>query len=441
MANFITTSVTWAGKETLEFFFAPLFIGKNPIEMQGIRVITGVNSIQKLNFVSQTGKLLKAYTKGFSGTATETYTQRNLQVYQFKAEKAQDANEFYQTVFEQVQGKGIDWNNIDKSGVIKEMVMTPFMNGVKSDIFRIFWLGDQNKETLATGGNYSGTADVNYNVVDGILKLMRANSSTTPSASQFFKVAMSHGAVAQVATHTLTGTSGTANIAINGKNYLADFTTSLTGTANKFITDHAAALLTRGIVATSAATAKTIVLTASRAGTPFLTVAAANATGDLAGTLAATTANTAPAALSTDEAIGYFKSLYEGANVNLRNLATNQKVFICDESTYYNLEDTLDTDGTERGRVLLENGTEALKYKGILVLKAEWNQYDGDFATGNPNHIIYTSLDNLVLGLDTTDELMSMEEWYNADEQENRFRTQFKMGVNYVHPQYAAIAF
>ena len=113
-----------------------------------------------------------------------------------------------------------------------------------------------------------------------------------------------------------------------------------------------------------------------------------------------------------------------------------------DSASYFNLEDTLDTDGTEIARMKLEDGTDVLKYKGIVCLNMDWDEYlNADFPTGYPNIIIYTSTENLVLGIDSNDEAMMLEEWYNADVQENRFRSQFKMGVNYVFEKLSSIAF
>jgi|GEM_PF-2661951 len=84
---------------------------------------------------------------------------------------------------------------------------------------------------------------------------------------------------------TLTGTSGTANVNVNGTNYLATFPGSggLTVAASDFVTSHAAALLAEGIVVTSSAAVLTFVgLTDSITGTTVT-----NATGNLAGTVAA----------------------------------------------------------------------------------------------------------------------------------------------------------
>lgn len=75
---------------------------------------------------------------------------------------------------------------------------------------------------------------------------------------------------------TLTGTSGTANITINGTAYLVTFASSLTQTATNFVATHAATLAAMGITITSNAAQVRI----EGAGT----VAIANVSGDLSGT-------------------------------------------------------------------------------------------------------------------------------------------------------------
>jgi len=83
---------------------------------------------------------------------------------------------------------------------------------------------------------------------------------------------------------TLTGTSGTANVNIGGINYLATFDTSLSTTADNFVTAHAADILeaTGAVV-----TANAGVLTFVDSATGFPSISITNATTDLAGTLGA----------------------------------------------------------------------------------------------------------------------------------------------------------
>lgn len=85
---------------------------------------------------------------------------------------------------------------------------------------------------------------------------------------------------------TLTGTSGTANVNVDGVNYLATFNTSLTQTADDFVTTHATALAAAGVTVTAALG----VLTFSGLTTVIDAITILNASGDLAGTLAASVA-------------------------------------------------------------------------------------------------------------------------------------------------------
>lgn len=82
---------------------------------------------------------------------------------------------------------------------------------------------------------------------------------------------------------TITGTSGTANISINGTTYLATFDTNVTTTAANWVAAHDTALFALGI---DVAAATGVITVTNRnphvAITPF---SIANASGDLAGTL------------------------------------------------------------------------------------------------------------------------------------------------------------
>lgn len=86
---------------------------------------------------------------------------------------------------------------------------------------------------------------------------------------------------------TLTGTSGTANINVDGVNYLATFATSLAVTASDFVTAHTAALATAGIlVSSNGDTLRFSGLISAITGTTIT-----NATTNLAGTVGAVVAN------------------------------------------------------------------------------------------------------------------------------------------------------
>lgn len=446
MANFITTSIEWNGRETTDIFLKPLFIGDNPL-LGGVRVIPNVQSKLKLNYFGAKSKVLKVYAKGFSAVSGTTFTQRDLEVQELKAEMAQDAYEFAQTVFEQVLGKGVDWNNLESADAeLRDSIIQIFQNAVLTDIFRKFWLNDTAKETIS-GGFQTGTADADYNEFNGIWKLVFDNMATSPSASQIKRVDITSttyldtAPVAEVDTHTLTGTSGTANIAIDGINYLATFTTNLTTSAANFVTSHAAALAIRGITVTSSGA--DVILTAAVKGRPITSTAPANVSGDLAGTKANTTANVVMGAIKTDGAKLMLKALYENANKVLKQLPASEKRFYVTDSVYENYITTLEGLGTEKAHMMIVDGVERITYRGVPVIPMGWNVHieaDSIEQYSRPHRALYTAPDNLVLGIDATSEFQKAEFWYNKDEQENRYRIQLKMGAQYVHPEFTAVA-
>jgi len=91
---------------------------------------------------------------------------------------------------------------------------------------------------------------------------------------------------------TLTGTSGTANVTLEGVDYLSTFLTDLTTTADNFVTAHAAAILA---TSNSVVTAAAGVLTFETPDEDYELPSIANVTTDLDGTVSGTTATTMPA--------------------------------------------------------------------------------------------------------------------------------------------------
>ena len=447
MANFITTSISWDGKESFKYFLRPMFIGKTPWETQGVRIMPDVQSSIKLNYFGKAEKLLKAYSKGFTGTSASTYTQRELSVVRMQAEASQDSNDFYDTVYEQWLQLG-EWDNITNPQ-LKAIIVQVWTNAVESDVYRTFWLSDVNKETV-TSGVITGTADTAYNALIGMWKRLMAAASTTPTVDQIYRYAVVDGAVAQVDTVTLTGTSGTCNVTVGGVAYLATFATSIAVTSVNFVALHAAALALRGITLTGATT---LIFTSAVLGqpTPTPTVSAA-VSGDLTGSNAATTANTAPVALAAGESITIFDDLVTNCSRMLKSVPASGKVFLVEDLIWENYVTYLEGLGTERANVKLElsNGSivDVNTYRGINIIPLGWGVHlDADFphASGElyayPHRVIYCENGMLVMGLDGKSEYASTNMWYNPDVQENRFRTQLKMGTQYIHPEMIAVAF
>ena len=449
-ANFITSTISWEGKQNFDYFIRPMFIGKAPWETQGVRVMTNIQSTQKLNYFGKARKLLKAYSKGFSASSGTTYTQRDIDVVRMKAEASEDSNDFYETVYEQALKLGNEeWDNLEGT-IMMQIIMEVWMKAINSDVYRIFWLSDTYKETINTSGNYSGTADTDYNALVGMWKLIMNNASSSPSDTQIYRYTVVDGAVAQVDTYTLdTGSSGNLILTVNGVNYTTAYATSYTVTAAAFVTAHAAALALRGITVTSAAAVLTF--TSAIPGQPFDAIAAASAS-DITGTRAAATANTAPSALAAGESITIFEDLFTNCKRVLKEVPKTDKVLLVADDVYENYIEYLEGLGTERSHVQLENSNgdimELITYRGVKIIPMGWGVHlDADFphASGAlyayPHRVIYTEVNNLVLGMDGMSEYNQTRAWYNPDEQENRFRLQLKMGAQYVHNELMAVAY
>jgi hypothetical protein len=450
MANFITSSISWSGKETLDYLITPMFVGKSPLETYGISIKTGVKDKELLNYFNPVAKMTKAATPGFTGATGATYTQKEINVYKMKAEMESDGTVFFNTVFGQIQAPG-NWNDLSASeqgGLLKNILTELFIIGFRSDIFRQFWLNDVYKETVSSSVQ-SGVADTDYNSYNGIWKKLMDNCSLTPSATQIKRVAITDGAVAQQQTVTLTGTSGTCNVNIDGVNYLATFPGggSITTTNDAFRSSHGAALLLRGYAMTGTAT---IIVTATKVGQPMAVITVSTAvSGDLTGSVAATTANTAPSALGAGEAHATLLSLWNNAPAELRALEKNKKAFYVGSLVYSNLIDYLEsTSWTVPGYTNLVNGTSDLQYRGIPIIEVGWDYHlDADFPHVSgylhayPHRVIYSALENLVLCIDGTNEFNSFDFWFNKDLEMNRWRAKMVMGAEYLHPKLMAIAY
>jgi hypothetical protein len=459
MANLITTAVTWEGQQSVDYFLKPLFIGKDPMTM-GFRIMTNIQSSKKLNYFDSFSKQTKAYAQGFSGTNASTYTQRTIEVVQLKTEAAQDANVFYDTVFEQIQKKGWEWNDVAGTQ-LEQIVLELFRNGVSADIYRLFWLADEATETLSdtTYGTATGTADTRYNMFDGLWTLIFDNAATSPTSSQIKRLDINSttylttAAVAQVTNCTPSlssgGSAGGGNITVDGVDYDITWSTNVKTTVEAFISDHATALLVRHIVATE--DDNKIILTSAIPGRPFVATYTAASGSDLLVAVAAGTPNTAPSTMKADGALAAFRKLYTDQPVELKSMPDNKKVIHCDWDTFNNYKESLEEDGiyTSMAKTMIIDGveTETLKFRGITIMPHNWGEYldDTPHASGaNParySRILLTVADNIILGIDGSGDDTKLEFWYNKDEQENRMRVQWRMGVQYIHNNLMVVAY
>lgn len=431
----ITHSFSFTKESLTEFVLKPLFI-QNDIK-QIITIRTDIQGSEKLDYIDALSKITKGYARGTSFTSSTgvTITQRTITVAKMKAQVEQEGSAFFGWVKEHALNKGFEWDDIEGTP-FEQIVSEIFQNALAADLQRQIFLGDQLKEVGVTG-----VLDEDYKEYDGLWTRIIADfASTTIPAAQ--RITIANGAVAQVDTATLTGTAGTANIAVNGVNYLATFATDLTTTAANFVTSHAATILARehGIVVTAATT--TVIFTAGVAGRPQTIGNPTNVTTNLAGSTAATTANTLPAALTTDEAQDTFKLMYQAMPAEMKKLLPEMRILVTD-TIWENYMETLESDGTEQAHTKLVNGQSTLTYRGIPIInRNEWDIHiEEDFTGYYPHRALMTIPRNLIFGTDKDGEETNAEFWYNKDEQTNKYRVQYKAGTQYVHTNYIVGAY
>lgn len=220
----------------------------------------------------------------------------------------------------QVRDEGLRGNGIEGDEILAEVIFTVTVAGANDDT--ISFRSDEGSGLISRGLYTVQVGDTTIDVASGLTAAINTAgfpsgySATNNGAVVTVKVPLgsgvvvypvdlvlvgavvgvipgSFGKIVQVDTHTLTGTGGTANLNVNGVDYLITFNTSLTQTAIDFQATHEAALLVAGVVVTE--NTGDIILTANVAGIPFLSIAPVNVTVDLAGTLVLTTLNGAGA--------------------------------------------------------------------------------------------------------------------------------------------------
>lgn len=440
MANLITTALTYSKESATEYFFKPLFV-EGDITKE-ITVMVDVKTSKELNEISTLSGITKAYAQGTSFTASDgvTVTQRTLTVVDVKAEVIQNGKAFKDFVGQSLLRKG--WAENDINGTqFEEIVMSVFMRAIASDLQTLTWMADTNAEVTSSFVK-TGVADTFMgNGVTGLWTKIIDDfgAGTIPSAQ---RVTMSNAAVAQVQTVTLTGTSGTCNVAIMGVNYLATFASSLTQTAADFVTTHAAALLLRDIVATSAS--DQIISTSAIAGVSNGTSTVSSAiSGNLTGSVAATTPNTAAVALTTDEALTAFEDMRAAAPNELMENKDMLRIYAT-RSMVENYKESLSAVGAgEQAYTATVDGIDRLTWDGIPIIeKANWDTIiSSKLGKAYPHRALMTMPEALVVGTDGSDDAMNIELWYEKQDQNNYFRVEYKLGTQYRAVDYIVAAY
>lgn len=152
-----------------------------------------------------------------------------------------------------------------------------------------------------------------------------------------------------------------------------------------------------------------------------------------------------PNTLSPDDAIAIMKEVYRKSRRVLRQAKrTGQLRFYVSDEFYFNYVDSLTNDGTEAAHMkTIEGLGDVLTFNGIPLVPIEMDEFIAeDFAGSAAKHYCILSVpSNFVQVLNARSDFSETRFWFNPDENENRQRTQFEMGAEYLEPKWVTIGY
>lgn len=445
MANLITHSLTFTKESLTEYFLKPLFVDSDIRDIVQLR--TDLKTGEKLDLISTLSHITKGYAQGAAFTASTgvTITQKTVTVVTMKAEVKQNGRAFLNYVKQQALKSGYAENDITGT-IFEEIVLTVFMRALMADLNRQAFFGDVLKEVI-TSDAPTGTLDADYKEYDGLwTRIIAGFNSSVIAASQRYDVNITalqdSVAVAHVRTATLTGTSGTCNVIVNGTSYLATFATSLTVTAAAWVTAWQATILARFGAVTVSSTGAAITITSGIPGLAITVTVSAAVTGDLSGTVANTTANVENTTLKAAAGKTILKAMYDKMPPELRANLALAKYMVTGSIMDAYITD-LESDGTEAAHVKLIDGVRSITYRGIPVIeRRDWDVHiAAGFSNVRPHRAILTIPENLIVGTDADNDINNAEMWYNVDTQENGFRVEYKAGTQILEEKFIVAAY
>lgn len=156
-----------------------------------------------------------------------------------------------------------------------------------------------------------------------------------------------------------------------------------------------------------------------------------------------TVVNNSISSLAANDIKAEFLALWEGADILLKQLPMNEKIFGVTGNVYESLMSYYENNANSGGFVLREEGgVVTLRYRGIKVQPFYgWDQHIAADNLGNNTRILYTTPKNHIIGVQRAATLGSTDLWYDMDTKLNKIRSEFYMGYNYIHDKLQAISY
>lgn len=445
MSNLITHSLSFTKESVREYFIKPLFVDADIRDIVSLR--TDLKTGEKLDMVSKLTDITKPWQEGtaFTPSVGVTVSQKTVTVVKLKAEVHQNGRAFINWVKQEALKKGYAESDINGT-VFEEILLSVFMRGLMHDLNKQAFFGNTIMETISSSAP-TGTINTALSAYNGIwITVENDVTSTTIPAAQYLNINTStyqdSVAVANVRTATLTGTSGTCNVVVNGTAYLATFATDLTTTAANWVTAHGATILARYGAVTVSASGAAITVTSGIAGLAVTVTVSAALTGNLSGSVANTTPNVQNTTVKSGAGKLILKGLYDKMTPELRARMAEARYVVTGSVMDAYITD-LEADGTEAAHMKLVDGVRQITYRGIPVIeRRDWDVHlAASFGNVRPHRAMLVLPENLIVGTDGASDDTGAEMWYDQNTQTNRFRVEYYAGTQYLHPEYITVAY
>lgn len=334
---------SYSGAQMIDPIIKP-HIQDKALTQYGITVETTPESSYEFSEVEVGDEYVRGYKNGFQGGASGKFTDKKFALAEFKKETNWSMQKYRQRIQRLAARMGIAMNNDTSGTAIARLEIELHAQGVRTGVFKSFWLGDTSKTVDDGSGN--NIPDERYNTADGIWTEIKNRQSAD-----------------NIARVKLSGTGVSASLVSGG-------------------------------------------------------------------------------ALQLDAAREVMRELYNVAPERLKMAYDEgQAAFYVTRPMGENYIETLESDGTSEAHNKLINGVERFTFRGIPIYDMNISgSLLKDFANDAPFRVILTVPENLamVVGYGSMSESRF---WFNADENENRQRTQFEMEHGFVAPDLLAVAY
>lgn len=134
--------IRYSGNSTITTFLKPMLIEDDVFTHH--RVMPNVVTKKKMNLLGKLERIVKKYAGcGFNPTGSFDWTEREIEVTKVKVDLKLCADEFHDTIIEELWALGVDMHDLAKAApIIRQLVERRIREGMRNDFYRMCWFND-----------------------------------------------------------------------------------------------------------------------------------------------------------------------------------------------------------------------------------------------------------------------------------------------------------